>query len=163
MALLHEIGSLIKRRRIELDMTQALLARASGLSRASVNALETGAIKDLSFNRALRVLSVLGLRFEASPPQTPPSASALRTAAQMASVSLRTHLKPAVLRRALTEGYVPDHAIAHIGTLLDEAPPSLLVRLVDEVSKENDLAPAIVWSNMRMLAKGFLSPRGLWQ
>ena len=163
MALLHEIGSLIKRRRIELDMTQALLARASGLSRASVNALETGAIKDLSFNRALRVLSVLGLRFEALSPLKPRSPSALHTAAQTASVSLRTKMKPAVLRRALTEGYVPAHATAHIGILLDEASPALLVRLVDEVSKENNLAPAIVWSNMRKLAKGFMSPRGLWQ
>jgi len=163
MALLHEIGSLVRRRRTELDMTQALLARATGLSRASVNALETGAIKDLSFNRALRVLSVLGLRFEATLPQKPPSASALRTAAQTASVSLKTQLKPAVLRRALTEGYVPEQAIAHIGTLLDEAPASLLVRLVDEVSREDNLAPAVVWSNMRMLAKGFKSPRPLWQ
>ena len=163
MALLHEIGSLVRRRRTELDMTQALLARATGLSRASVNALETGAIKDLSFNRALRVLSVLGLRFEATLPQKPPSASALRTAAQTASVSLKTQLKPAVLRRALTDGYVPEQAIAHIGTLLDEAPASLLVRLVDEVSREDNLAPAVVWSNMRMLAKGFKSPRPLWQ
>jgi len=163
MALLHEIGSLIKRRRIELDMTQALLARASGLSRASVNALETGAIKDLSINRALRVLSVLGLRFEASAPLKAPGASALRTAAQTASVSLRTKMKPAVLRRALTEGYVPASAIAHIGTLLDEAAPSMLVRLVDEVSRENNLAPAIVWSNMRKLARSYMSPRGLWQ
>lgn len=163
MALLHEIGSQIRRRRIELEMTQALLARASGLSRASVNALESGTIKDLSFNRAARVLSVLGLRFETSSPQESPSANALRTAAQTASVSLRTTVKPAVLRRALTEGYVPTHAIAHIGTLLDEAPPSLLVRLVDELSKENHLAPAIVWNNMRKLAKSFMSPRRLWQ
>jgi len=163
MALLHEIGSQVKRRRIELDMTQALLARASGLSRASVNALETGAIKDLSFNRALRILSVLGLRFEASLPPKPPSASALRTAAQTASVSLRTQVKPAVLRRALTEGVVPENAIAHIGILLDEASPALLVRLVDEVSKGSHVAPAVVWSNMRNLAKGFMSPRSLWQ
>jgi len=55
---------------------------------------ETGAIKDLSFNRALRILSVLGLRFEASSPLKPPSAGALRTAAQTASVSLRTKVKP---------------------------------------------------------------------
>ena len=72
-------------------------------------------------------------------------------------------MTPAVLRRALTEGYCPVHATAHIGTLLDEASPSLLVRLVDEVSKENNLAPAVVWGNMRKLAKGFMSPRGLWQ
>ena len=163
MALLNEIGLQIKRRRLELDMTQALLARASGLSRASVNALETGAIKDLSFNRALRILSVLGLRFEASAPSKPPSASALRTAAQTSSVSLRTRIRPAVLRRALTEGVVPESAIAHIGILLDEASPALLVRLVDEVSKESRVAPAVVWSNMRNLAKGFMSPRSLWQ
>ena len=163
MALLHEIGAQIKDRRIRLDMTQALLARASGLSRASVNALETGAIRDLSFNRALRILSVLGLRFEAASPPTRQRASALRAAANTASVSLRTKLKPAVLRRALTEGYVPAHAIAHIGTLLDEAPPSLLVRLVEEISKEDNLAPAIIWANMRKLANDFMSPRDLWR
>ena len=68
-----------------------------------------------------------------------------------------------MLRRALTEGVVPESAIAHIGILLDEASPALLVRLVDEVSKESRVAPAVVWSNMRNLAKGFMSPRSLWQ
>ena len=87
-------------------------------------------------------------------PRRSSGASALRTAAQTASVSLRTKMKPAVLRRALSEGYVSTHAVARVGTLLDEAPPSLLVRLVDEVSTENHLAPAIVWDNRESWLRG---------
>ena len=163
MARLHEIGWQIRRRRVDLGMTQDLLGRASGLSRATIVELESGAIKDLSFNRTSRVLSVLGLGLETSAGWQRSPASALRTAAQTASVSFRTKLDPALLQTALTEGQAPPQAIAHIGTLLDEAPSSLLARLVAEVSRKAGVAPAAIWGNMKKLATGFKSPRDLWQ
>jgi transcriptional regulator with XRE-family HTH domain len=163
MAMLYEIGWQIKRRRIELGMTQDLLARASGLSRATIIELESGTIKDLSFNRTSRVLSVLGLGLGTSAASKRPRANALRIAAQTASVSFRTRLDPALLQQALTDGHVPPQAIAHIGTLLDEAPPSLLAQLVTEVSRRTTIAPAAIWSNMKRLATSFMSPRDLWQ
>jgi transcriptional regulator with XRE-family HTH domain len=163
MARLHEIGSEIKRRRIELGMTQELLARASGLSRATINELESGSIRDLSFNRASRVLGVLGSRLETRAPKDPPRGSALRAASQTAGVSLRTPLDPEVLQRALIEAVVPPDAVAHIGTLLDEAPCSLLTRLVLEVSRKAKVEPSAIWANMRKLARRIESPRDLWQ
>jgi len=163
MARLHEIGSEIKRRRIEFGMTQELLARASGLSRATINELESGSIKDLSFNRASRVLGVLGARLETSIPNRQPRGSALRAASQTASVSLRTALDPGVLQRALIEAEVPANALAHIGILLDEAPCSLLIRLVLEVSRKAKVEPSTIWANMRKLASQVQSPRDLWQ
>ena len=163
MAQLHEIGRRIKSRRIELGLTQDLLARASGLSRATINKLESGTIKDLSFNRASRVLSVLDLDFEPPSESKRSSANVLRIAAQTASVGLRTRLDPALLQRALTDGQAPAQAIAHIGTLLDEASSSLLTRLVAEVSTKTGVAPATIWNNMKKLATSFRSPRDLWQ
>ena len=163
MIRLHEIGAQIKSRRIKLGMTQDLLSRASGLSRATINALESGTIKDLSFSRISRVLSVLGLGLETSSAPRRSSASALHTASQSASVSLRTALDPAVLQKALTDAHGPPHAIAHIGTFLDEAPSPLLTRLVTEVSRKTKVAPSTIWGNMKKLATSFKSPRDLWQ
>ena len=163
MARLHEIGSQIRRLRLELGMTQELLARASGLSRATINDLECGSIRDLSFNRASRVLGVLGSRLETSIRTARPRGSALRAASRTASVSLRTALDPAVLQRALIDAEIPPGAIAHIGTLLDEAPCALLTRLVLEVSSRTKVAPSVIWGNMRTLATRIKSPRDLWQ
>src|SRR5947207_46079 len=113
MAQLHEIGRRIKSRRIELGLTQDLLARASGLSRATINKLESGTIKDLSFNRASRVLSVLDLDFEPPVVSKRSSADVLCIAAQTASVGLRTRRDPAVMQRAQTDGLRPHQASAN--------------------------------------------------
>ncbi len=81
---------------------------------------------------------------------------ALDVAAQSASTSYRTHLPPDVLGEALRTGTMPDAFGPHIGTLLDEAPMSMLAKVVEQIHAEDGLPQGQVWTNMRSLAR-------LWQ
>lgn len=58
---LATIGQEIAARRKRARLTQARLAERSGVSRATIAALETGAIGELGFGKTMRVLAVLGL------------------------------------------------------------------------------------------------------
>lgn len=51
---LYEIGQAVAKRRTELDLTQAQLARLAGLSRLTVNQLENGKLTDLGVNKLIR-------------------------------------------------------------------------------------------------------------
>jgi transcriptional regulator with XRE-family HTH domain len=62
MAVLHEIGDRVERRRIDAGLTQAQLAEESGISKRTVERVEAGHSTD--FVMLLRVLRVLKL-FEA--------------------------------------------------------------------------------------------------
>jgi transcriptional regulator with XRE-family HTH domain len=64
---LYEIGQSVARRRAERDLTQAQLAKLSGLCRFTVNKLETGKVKDLGINKLIPLLTVLGIELTASP------------------------------------------------------------------------------------------------
>ena len=64
---LYEIGQTVAKRRAELDLTQAQLAKLAGSSRLTVNQLESGKVKDLGINKLIPLLSVLGLELAAMP------------------------------------------------------------------------------------------------
>ncbi|WP_282508235.1 helix-turn-helix domain-containing protein [Burkholderia cepacia] len=66
---LHEIGQAVAKRRAELDLTQAQLAKLAGLSRLTVNRLEAGKVKDLGINKLITLLGVLGIELLARPRQ----------------------------------------------------------------------------------------------
>jgi len=59
MAVLHEIGNRLERRRIDAGFTQAQLAEEAGISKRSVERIEAGHSTD--FVMLLRVLRVLKL------------------------------------------------------------------------------------------------------
>jgi transcriptional regulator with XRE-family HTH domain len=59
MAVLHEIGERLERRRIDAGLTQAQLAEEAGISKRSVERIEAGHSTD--FVMLLRVLRVLKL------------------------------------------------------------------------------------------------------
>lgn len=48
MAILSELSNVVKRQRSEMGLSQERLAELAGLSRASVNELETGKLANLS-------------------------------------------------------------------------------------------------------------------
>jgi transcriptional regulator with XRE-family HTH domain len=62
IAVLHEIGDRLERRRIDAELTQAQLAEEAGISKRTVERIEAGHSTD--FVMLLRVLRVLNL-FEA--------------------------------------------------------------------------------------------------
>lgn len=160
---LNSVGSVIRKRREALGLTQAWLAQMSGLSRQTLVGLETGSLSDLGFNRVAQVMMILGLDV------TPPTKLArekkrgLWMAAKTASVSYSSELKPQTLGQALASGEVPPPFVAHVAHLLDEAPLPVIVMAVEEAASREHVAPRAVWRNVGKLAKSLAIHRqGLW-
>jgi transcriptional regulator with XRE-family HTH domain len=151
-----------------MGLTQTALARLSGLSRATVNQVETGTIRDLSLVRTARLLGTLGLSVNVSPPYpkppsiTRPKSAALEIAARTASVSYRTSITPMQLRLVFTEAKVLTEFLPHVFTLLEEAPISLLASVVEELHAGIGIERPQVWSQMRQMARQLKSGRELW-
>lgn len=162
MSTLAELSTVVRTRRADMGLTQAALARLSGLSRATVNQLEAASLQDLSLLRVSRLLGVLGLSVTVAPQPTVGKAPALELAARSASVSYRQPLTAAALRAALLQGRVPAAFQPHVATLLDEATPALLAAVVEQLHAQEGVSRAEVWARMRELARGFKSARGLW-
>jgi len=166
MAVIAELGALVRRRRADMGLTQATVAALSGLSRATVNKLENGAVEtDLSLNRAARLAEALGLSLTIAPPEeaTAGKSPALDIAARTASVSYRVAMQPTQLRRMLKTGEVSPAFLPHVNAVLDEAPVSLLAQVVEQLHVEEGLERPWIWKQMRVLARQVKSSRSLWQ
>ena len=160
------IGSSVALRRAELGLSQAALAQLAGLSRATVNALERGTVVDLSVGRLGRLLQILGSQLQLVPRPVRPGVAAdraaLQTAAQTASVSYRDALPAAALSDALASGSMPLQFVAHISTLLDEAPLPVVVAAVEAAARRAAVPPARVWKHVGAWARELKSPRKEW-
>jgi len=152
-----------------MGLTQTGLAKLGGLSRATVNQIENGAVNDLSLIRAARLLSVLGLTVNVSSPRPKPAlkaaskSPALELAARTSSVSYAVPLPARQLRDALVSGSAPARFEPHVATLLDEAPVSLLAAVVEQVHAEKNVARAQLWKHLRAMAKTLKSDREIWK
>ena len=151
-----ELSAAVKIRRGDMGLTQSRLAALSGLSRATVNQVETGAIKDLSLSRAARLLRALGLAVTAPRTQARGPAlardSALVLAARTAGVSYRGSMSAGALEEVMRTGLVPHDILPHVRALLDEASPALLAAVVEQLHLEDGVERAQVWRTMRTLA-----------
>jgi transcriptional regulator with XRE-family HTH domain len=58
---LTSIGSEIAGKRKALRMSQSVLAKAAGVSRATIEALENGRSGELGFSKVAKILAALGL------------------------------------------------------------------------------------------------------
>jgi len=157
---LSEIGAAVRRRREALGLSQKALARLAGLSRATVNQLEGGALRDLGIAKLARLLALLGLGLDARRVARP--ARGLLVAARTASVSYRRALDPATLARALASGRIPSWAAPHIACLLDEAPLQIVVRAVEDAARSERVPPVSIWRNIARWAAELQSPRRVW-
>lgn len=152
-----------------MGLTQAALAKLSGLSRATVNQVEKGTIKDLSITRAAKLLEALGLSVMITAPRPKSRTTetqkslALDIAARTASVSFKEPITASQVRQALVSGVVLPGRLPHVYTLLDEAPVSLLASVVEQLHVEEGVDRAHVWKRMHALALRLKSRRELWQ
>jgi transcriptional regulator with XRE-family HTH domain len=155
-----EIGQLVHQRRIALGLSQARLASLSGLSRATINQLETGALVDLGVAKLMALLDVVGLAFHADLPKA--RLRALQSVSQTASVSYKLALEPAALAAALVDGELPPSITPQIATLLDEAPLALIVAAIEEVAVASKQSPKLLWKHLLQWARDLDSPREVW-
>jgi transcriptional regulator with XRE-family HTH domain len=132
---LQEIGFRLRAARLEQRRTQAQLAKAAGVSRTTLNQLESGLVIDLSVQRLRAILREVGLDLVLGLSSSEPSPDFIRMAANSASVSYRKPLTEDELIRALLTGKVPASRRPHFRTLLEEASPALLQGLVEEARR----------------------------
>ena len=157
---LVDIGLLVQARREALGLSQARLARLSGLSRATINQLENGSLVDLGTHRLLGLLQLLGMGLTAQ--TRTPRTQALAMLSQTASVSYKTALMPDALAQALVSGELPDALLPQVSTLLDEAPLPLIVSGLEEVAQRTHTPPKTLWKNLTAWAQALQSPRTAW-
>jgi transcriptional regulator with XRE-family HTH domain len=166
MSAIHELGQALRARRTEMGLSQAQVATLSGLSRQTVNQIETCVAPDLGLNKAERLASVLGLmlRVDAGRPKVSRLAkmAPLTRAAATASVSYKTRLVGPALKRILVAGQVPEKYVPHVHALLDDAPVSLLGAVAEQLHEEENIARDLVWKAYRSLARQVKSQREIW-
>lgn len=157
---LADIGQLVQARRLALGLSQARLATMSGLSRATINQLENGALVDLGAAKLIALLDLVGINLDAGTGKG--HKHALQSVSQSASVSYKTVLEPAELAAALVNGTLPKGITPQVATLLDETPLSLIVAAVEEVASKSRTSPKLLWKHVFHWAKDLQSPRGVW-
>ncbi|GAB3428119.1 helix-turn-helix domain-containing protein [Massilia solisilvae] len=157
---LREVGMHVHDRRKEIGLSQAQLARLAGLSRTTVNQLESGALEDLGYTKLSQLLGILGLTFDAK--ERLKKSPALKIAAQTASTSYKKILTSDVLKNILKSGVVPDDFKPHVMTLLDETPLPLVVSAIKEASVETNTPPKTVMKNVSAMAKELQTHRAVW-
>jgi len=163
MPLLRELGTAVRQRRQEMGLTQQQLADLVELSRATVNELETGKLKDLSSNRIERIANELGFAVGVVGTRHAKGKSALEAAARVASVSYTAELPAGILLESFRDGVVPPGYIPHLRALLQEAPVAILADIADELQQRHKVPKADTWKRMRMLAGALKCDRRLWQ
>ena len=157
---LREVGMHVHEKRKELGISQAQLAKLSGLSRTTVNQLESGALEDLGYSKLNLLMGILGLSFDAK--QRVKKSPALKMAAQTASTSYKKILTSDVLKNILKSGVVPDDFKPHVMTLLDETPLPLVVSAIHEASVETNTPAKTVMKHVSAMAKALHAHRTVW-
>lgn len=157
---LYEIGRMVRQRREDLGLSQARLARLAGLSRATINQLETGTIVDLGVSKLAHLLDLLGLSLRAENQTS--KGGGLQTISQTSSVSYKQSLTPKLLAAALASGELPTQWMPHVSTMLDEAPAKFIVSAVEEAAGSQGVPAKVVWQHLLRWAHELKSPRSAW-
>lgn len=163
MPLLKELGTAVRQRRQDMGLSQQQLADLVELSRATVNELERGKLKDLSSHRIERLANGLGFAVGLVGPRRLKDKSAFQAAARVASVPYTTELPASVLFDSIKDGVVPPGYIPHLRTLLQEAPIAILADIAEELQQSHSTPKPETWKRMRMLAGVLKCGRPLWQ
>lgn len=154
---LQDLGREVRKARLAKKLTQADLARATDLSRETLNLLENGLVRDLGIRKVLTVLEHLGLEMNLQPRAGLGRPDYIRMACTSANVGFKSALTEDQLIHALKTGKVPAQRTAHLRTLFDEAPTPLMVGLVDEAARWTK--PGKLEKNLHKLAESLGTSR----
>jgi len=157
---LSEIGSDIRKQRLEMGLTQEQLARLTELSRTTINQLENGTLSDLGYAKLSHILSVLGLDLQAQPAKG--LQHALAVAARTASTSYKTTLSPEVLVQMLESGEARPEFRPHLMTLLDETPLPVVVKAVHEAARNSSTTSRKMMRHLAAWAEELHAHRTVW-
>ncbi|WP_395689300.1 helix-turn-helix transcriptional regulator [Caenimonas koreensis] len=162
MPILAELSTAARQRRVEIGLSQVQLAELSGLSRATVNELETGKLHNLSLLRAEKLANALGLSLGVTRSRASKEGRALELAARTAAVSYGKKLPVDSLEDALLHGVVPPGYLPQLRAVLEEAPVGVLAEVAVEIENKHDVDRRKTWQVMRTLASVLKVQRGIW-
>ena len=157
-----DVGALVRVYRKASGMSQKDLAAMVGISRATLNYLESGRDLDIGAMRLLALLEVLGVPLVLpSQVDREEDERALRRAVKGAS-SGKARLTREALVEALATGRVPDGSAAGVRGVLDAADPATALAIVRAVSAGTGQAPKAIWKHARRVAVAVESSAPIW-
>jgi transcriptional regulator with XRE-family HTH domain len=134
-----ELGARIRQARKSRGLTQAALAKQAGVTRETLNQLETGQAKDLGIAKVFRLLRILEVDVSLMP-RARTARDYVRLAAAAGSTGFRESLAEEELLRILLTGKLPPGKRPHVRRLFEDSPASLVRGLVAQVSEWSDEA-----------------------
>jgi transcriptional regulator with XRE-family HTH domain len=155
------VGSVIRAYRKASGVSQKDLAGMVGISRATLNYLESGRDIEIGAGKLLSLLELLGIPFGVPPGVDREHDDAvLEGAAKAASGKVKLPRKAVV--EALATGRVPDGTDGPLAALLEDTPEPAILAIVRAVSAGSGQTPKAVWKNGRTLAKAVGCSRRVW-
>ncbi len=164
MSILTELASVVKRQRLDIGISQERLAEIAGLSRGTINELETGKLRNLSLLRAERLANELGLGIGIIGVKRSRTSDTgiLETAARAASVSYGKTIPVETLQKALLTGVVAPDYIPQLRAFLDEVSLKVISAVTAELARENETTSRAIWLKLRQLAVALACSRSIW-
>lgn len=158
----REVGTAIKKRRREIGLTQAALARLTETTPLFAYNLENGRIDDSAL--IAEYLDVLGIRKRLSDraAETQPTESALKRACRFANGDTVTAIHPADLKTALITGTVTPNHVEGIKSLFDDWPLALIADVIDSLETSDQIEPSAVWATANELADRLECKQPIW-
>ena len=71
--MLIEIGSQIRKNRVDRHITQQQLAQTLGMSRTTIGQIENGIVQEIGVRKLIRILEFLDLELRVRPAGNPPT------------------------------------------------------------------------------------------
>lgn len=159
-----DLGAAVRTFRKASGISQKDLAAMVGMSRATLNYLESGREIEIGAGRLLEVLEVLGVALAVD--QAVNSGSDAKVVDQMlkaqAGKGAKRMPRP-VLVEALATGRIPVGFEDQTAVFIEQSTDAQVLAAVRTAAAENGLPPKEVWKKCRALAKASGSKRTLWR
>lgn len=157
-------GTVIRAYRKASGISQKELARMGGISRATLNYLESGREIEIGAGKLFTLLDLLGIRLElASEPDVAADESTVGSTIDNLLGAQDAGLPRDVLMEALASGRIPKEFRAQFTAYLDQAPDEAVLATIRSAARHADTSPRAIWKNARSMAKALDSQRPIWQ
>jgi transcriptional regulator with XRE-family HTH domain len=155
-----EVGSVIRAYRRASGVSQKDLAGMVGISRATLNYLESGRDIEIGAGKLLALLDLLAVPFAVPPGVDREHDDELLEQAARSVGAKKLPRK--VVVEALATGKAPAGSESALRSLLDDTPEPAILAIVRAVAAGSGQQPKAVWKHGRSVAKAVGSTRRVW-
>ena len=159
-----DIGAAVRTYRKASGISQKDLAAMVGVSRATLNYLESGREIEIGAGRLLEIMEVLGIELAVGEEVDPASDAKLVERVLKSQAGKGTKRMPLpVLVEALTSGRMPVGFEAQATAFVDQAPDDAILAAIRVTAAANEVPAKDVWKRGRALAVAAHSTRMVWR